>query len=395
MNTFQDRSPLANILIVDDTPNNLRLLSTMLTDKGYKVRKAINGERALKAVRGMTPDLVLLDIMMPDMDGYDVCRRLKNSPDTRNIPVIFISALDDEMDKVLAFDVGGVDYIPKPFQIQEVLARVENHLTLRRQQKQLEAQNARLQQEIKDRQKAEDALHIYLHAVSHDLRNPVTGMSMVLNNLLKNRQDDTIAVPASILERMASSCDRQLNLINSLLETHELEVWGVPLACQPLNLYSLTRKLVAEWQPMLDKNQATLENLISANLPLVNADINQLWRVFENLIANSLKYNPPGVKLTLAAEAIETSAPKRSNPQSKIETIRCTFSDDGVGIESSECESLFERYRRGSSARRTQGLGLGLYLCRQIIEAHGGEIGAIGNLNSGVTFWFTLPVDLL
>ena len=234
MNTFQERSPLANILIVDDTPNNLRLLSTMLTDKGYKVRKAINGERALKAVRGMTPDLVLLDIMMPDMNGYDVCRRLKNSPDTRNIPVIFISALDDEMDKVLAFDVGGVDYIPKPFQIQEVLARVENHLTLRRQQKQLEAQNARLQQEIKDRQKAEDALHIYLHAVSHDLRNPVTGMSMVLKNLLKNRQDDTIAVPASILERMAGSCDRQLNLINSLLETHELEVWGIPLACQPL-----------------------------------------------------------------------------------------------------------------------------------------------------------------
>ena len=386
MNAFHDRSPLANILIVDDTPNNLRLLSTMLTDKGYKVRKAINGERALKAVQGVTPDLILLDIMMPDMDGYDVCRRLKNSPATRNIPVIFISALDDEMDKVLAFDVGGVDYIPKPFQIQEVLARVENHLTICRQQKQLEAQNARLQQEIKDRQKAEDALHIYLHAVSHDLRNPVTGMSMVLNNLLKNRQDNTIAVPASILERMAGSCDRQLNLINSLLETHELEVWGIPLACQPLNLYSLTQKLVAEWQPMLDKNQATLENLISAELPLVNADRNQLWRVFENLIANSLKYNPPGVNLTLAAEVIEAS-----DPQSKNETIRCTFTDDGVGIESSECEGLFECYRRGSSARRTQGLGLGLYLCRQIIEAHGGEIGAIGNPNSGVTFWFTIP----
>lgn len=387
---------LADILIVDDSLNNLRILSKILTDKGYKVRKAIDGKRALKTVQVVTPDLILLDIMMPGMDGYEVCRCLKRMPTIRDIPVIFISALDDEMDKVLAFGIGGVDYIHKPFQLQEVLARVENHLTLRQQQKQLEEQNARLQQEIKERQKAEAALHVYLHAVSHDLRNPVTGMLMVLKNLLKNQQDGKIAISASIVERMANSCDRQLNLIESLLETHQLELQGISLDCQPFSLYSLTQKLVADWQPMLDKNQATLENRISAKLPLVNGDANQLWRVFENLIANALKHNPPGIKLMLAADAIEAIAPsdlsQSETTQRKKKLIRCTVADNGIGIDISKRDRLFERYTRGNSAQRTKGLGLGLYLCRQIIEAHGGEIGATSNFDSGVTFWFTLPI---
>ena len=167
MNNDQGQLPKANILVVDDTPDNLRLLSAMLTQLGYEVRKVINGQTALKTAQAAPPDLILLDIMMPDMNGYEVCQHLKASPLTCDIPVIFISALDEVLDKVKAFAVGAVDYITKPFSEEEVFARVENNLTIRRLQKQLTEQNVRLQQEIcvgeaarRDRQKAESALRL-------------------------------------------------------------------------------------------------------------------------------------------------------------------------------------------------------------------------------------------
>ena len=158
MNSNQALAPLADILVVDDTPDNLRLLSTILSEQGYKVRKVISGQLALKVVLAAPPDLILLDINMPQMNGYEVCEKLKANPQTSEIPVIFISALDEVSDKVKAFHVGGVDYITKPFQSEEVLARVRNQLTLRSLSKQLLEQNALLQQEICSRQQVEDAL---------------------------------------------------------------------------------------------------------------------------------------------------------------------------------------------------------------------------------------------
>ena len=130
-------TPKADILIVDDTPANLTVLSAILTKQGYRVRPAINGDLALKAAQKAAPDLILLDVQMPGMDGYEVCRRLKAEPSLAHIPIVFISALDDAADKVAAFQAGGVDYVSKPFQIAEVLARVENHLTLCQQRAEL------------------------------------------------------------------------------------------------------------------------------------------------------------------------------------------------------------------------------------------------------------------
>ncbi|MEH1819868.1 MAG: ATP-binding protein [Nostoc sp.] len=148
--------PKADILVIDDTPENLNLLSAMLTEQGYKVRSVTKGSTGLRGANAVPPDLILLDVNMPEMNGYEVCEHLKANDRTREIPVIFISALGDVLDKVKAFAVGGVDYITKPFQLEEVLARIENHLTIWKLQKQLQAQNERLQQEIGDRAKAEE-----------------------------------------------------------------------------------------------------------------------------------------------------------------------------------------------------------------------------------------------
>ncbi|MCD8485300.1 MAG: diguanylate cyclase [Desertifilum sp.] len=171
MNSPQEASPVADILIVDDHPNNLRVLSTILEDKGYQVRKIISGKLALKVIEAEPPDLILLDILMPELDGYEVCTLLKKNPKTSAIPIIFISALDEAFDKVKAFEVGGVDYITKPFHAAEVLARVKHQLTIRslhlalhHKNQSLYEQNLLLAQEIKERERTESEINLLLKA---------------------------------------------------------------------------------------------------------------------------------------------------------------------------------------------------------------------------------------
>ena len=190
MNSNQCPIISANILIVDDKPDNVRLLSTILTTQGYEVRKALNGQRAIATVQEFPPTLILLDVMMPEMNGYEVCTQLKASPKTSSIPVIFLSALDDVVDKVKAFDVGAVDYITKPFQGKEVLARVANQLTIQSQQKLLQEQTKqleelveRLQNEIQERQGVELALRLAQKKSDHLLLNILP--AAIVENLKK------------------------------------------------------------------------------------------------------------------------------------------------------------------------------------------------------------------
>ncbi|WP_445637535.1 histidine kinase [Nostoc sp. DSM 114161] len=272
-------------------------------------------------------------------------------------------------------------------------------------------------EDITQRKQTEEELRVFFHAVSHDLRNPVLGTLMVLKNLLnqgvregesgvgqgdketKGQGDketrritpkstvnnpmphaqSSISVPRSILERMIQSSDRQLNLIDSLMEAHVSEVQGIILQRQPVQLLTIVEAAIADLEPLLVQNQATVTNLVTADLPLVNADPTQLWRVFSNLIVNALKHNPPGLLLTI-------------NATPENDKLYCTVSDNGVGISQKQSDRLFELYFRGSNIRNSVGLGLGLYLCKQIINAHGGEIGINATSETGATFWFTLPI---
>lgn len=182
---IQELNQEGTILVVDDTPVNVHLLATALSQHNYNVISAVNGVLALQAAVTREPDLILLDIMMPGIDGYEVCTRLKNDPQTRDIPVIFISAIDDVLDKVKAFGIGGADYITKPFRIEEVLARVEHQLSLRSLQKRLEEQNERLQSEIQERKKAE-ALYrsIFENAVDGIFQATLDGKYVRVNSAM-------------------------------------------------------------------------------------------------------------------------------------------------------------------------------------------------------------------
>ncbi|GAB4371920.1 MAG: hypothetical protein Kow00121_13810 [Elainellaceae cyanobacterium] len=222
-------------------------------------------------------------------------------------------------------------------------------------------------------------LNLFLHAVSHDLRNPVIGTSMVLEGL-SQQSGDELKLPRKVLTRMIEGNQRQLTLINSLIDTHAAETWGIVLHAQPLQLSELVKAAIADLLPILEKDQATLTNSISTELPAVQGDPLQLVRVYQNLVANALKHNPPGLSLTL-------------NAQPQDDYLYCTVTDNGVGIRPEQRDKLFDPYFRGNQKSKSVGLGLGLYLCRQIIEAHGGEIGVESQLGEGTTFWFTLPIS--
>ncbi len=246
-------------------------------------------------------------------------------------------------------------------------------------ERQVEERTAQLQQKMQELQELNEIKDVFLHAVSHDLRTPVMGMLLVLKNFLK-KPGEIVSIPRSVLERMVQSSDRQLSMVNSLLEVHTTDIHGLVLQHQPVCLPPLLRTIIEDFEPLLAKNQATLINRLNADLPPVDGDPVQLRRVFENLLANALKHNPPGLTLTLRA-AVETNA-----------GVRFTLQDDGVGLSQAECDYLFERYVRGPHARYSTSLGLGLYLCRQIVNAHGGQIGVLSAPGSGATFWLTLPL---
>ncbi len=254
-------------------------------------------------------------------------------------------------------------------QITDLAAHLESQVEERTQE--LTAKMTELQElnQLKD---------VFLQAVSHDLRTSLLGMSMLLNNLYKSA-GDAVTLSRSLLERMLTSNERQLNLINSLLEDHFNEDRQVELNRQPIQLEQLCHDLIADYSPMLAQNQATLTYHFPPNCPFINGDPTQLRRVLENLLSNALKHNPPGLNLTLQVSI-------------KDQKMRCTLQDDGVGMSQEQQNSLFKLYIRGLHTQHLTGIGLGLYQCRQIINAHGGEIGVISYPNIGSTLWFTLPI---
>jgi signal transduction histidine kinase len=253
-------------------------------------------------------------------------------------------------------------------------------------------------------------LKVFLHSVSHDLQTPVVGTSIVLKSLLDqpvNGCNDEIRVKRSVIEQLLQGSDRQLNLINSLVESHTTEIQGIILHCEPVQLKSLIDSVLIDLQHSLVKKRVQLVNHVTSELPLVNADANQLWRVFSNLIGNALKHNPHDIQLTLDAIVLKpgqrsewvdrwmgerTGRISQIQQCSNISMLLCIVQDNGIGIVTEQCQRLFELYTRGNRARYMPGLGLGLYLCQQIISAHGGEIGVNSHPGKGSMFWFTLPL---
>lgn len=387
MNDNQTAADKGYILLVDDQPENLRLLSTLLSERGYEPRGVINGKMAIKAAKSSQPDLILLDIMMPEMDGYEICEQLKAEPKTREIPVIFISAKDETIDKVRAFGLGAVDYIPKPFHVDEVLARIENHLSLRKLQKQLNEQNALFQQEIMTRQQTEQALQKanqelakinaeleqFAYITSHDLQAPLATIASYAELLQQTYKSNLDSQANEYIQYIVNGCLTMQNLIEDLLEYSQVG--------KNQKIFSLvdTKKIIntvcSNLQSTIHQNKATI---IYHDLPTVMADGSQLLQLFQNLIDNSIKYRreePP---------KIEISVEPRENEYLFI------VKDNSIGIDSKYFERIFQMFQRLHSSQEYSGTGIGLAICQKIVELHGGRIWVESQLGKGTTFYFTI-----
>ncbi|MEH2046633.1 sensor histidine kinase [Nostoc sp.] len=292
-------------------------------------------------------------------------------------------------------------------QICQKLAELNTNL-----EHQVQERTAQLQQKMQEVENLHRVKDVVLHTVAHDLRTSVMGNLMVLKNLLNQRvgsgeagedgskgeiaaslsplplshapcpipnAQSPIPISRSIIERMIQGNDRQLTMINSLLEINSCEKQGIEIKLEPVQLSTLLGECFSQLEPMLTQNQATLKNLVPADLPLVMADGTRLQKVLVNLIAHGLQNNPPGLNFTLSA-TVEGGM------------IRTQIQDDGVIMSKVECDRLFDLHVRDPQDCCSTSIGLKMYLCRKVIKAHGGEIGVMSNRKRGLTFWFTLPL---
>lgn len=367
MNSEQPTSQHGTILVVDDNRINLNLLSRMLTDQGYEVQKASNGPEALASVTKAPPDLILLDIMMPKMDGYKVCHQLKQDEKTREIPIIFISALDETDDKVEAFAAGGVDYITRPFKVAEVKARVQTHLNLRSLQE-------NLKQKIRERDKLIAELDAFDHTVAHDLKTPITSIVGYAQLLKKSSHKMTPEETKNSLAKIVQRGKDMANIIDELLllagvrkkEQVEMSV---------LDMDTIITKTQRRLSIMIQDHQAQI--IVPETWPKAIGYGPWIEEVWTNYISNAIKYGgkPP---------IIELGATKQEG-----ELVKFWVRDNGNGLSSKEQNKLFTPFTRLSQVK-IEGHGLGLSIVQRIVEKLGKQVDVDSEPGQGSTFSFTL-----
>lgn len=355
-----------SIVVVDDTPENLRLLVDLLSEQGYRVRTAPNGERALASLEKEPADLILLDILMPDLDGFEVCRRLKADERFRDIPVIFISALNEVFDKVTAFAIGGVDYITKPFQIEEVLARVETHLELQAIRRQLTAQNQQLHDQNHE-------LEAFAHTVAHDLKSPLTTLIGFLELARQNTQcldEET----QSLLNMTATSASKMSSIIEELLLLASVRKEDIRIA--PVDMTRIVNHALNRIGYMVEQYQPDI--IVPKVWIPAKGYAPWIEEVWANYLSNGLKYGGQPPRLELGATPDGNGM------------IRFWVQDNGDGLSAEAQASLFTEFTRLDDIR-AQGHGLGLSIVRRIMDKLGGEAGVESTPGEGSVFYFTLP----
>jgi two-component system, sensor histidine kinase and response regulator len=367
-------APLAaenRILIVDDTPVNIQILAAILKKNGYEVGIATNGRQALEAMDRVNPALILLDVMMPEMDGFETCRHLKENGAWREVPVIFLTAKTEASDIVQGFELGAVDYVAKPFNAHELLARVNTHLSLRRQKLELEANYRRLS----ELERLRDSL---VHMVVHDLRSPLLGLSGCLQLLQGDLADTLQPEQAEDLDSALTAAQRLGEMVSSLLDVSRLEAGQMPLDKHMHDLQPVIAGAIESLGGLTKGRKVAFTPPDPAISILCDGEV--VGRVVANLVANALKFTPSSGEVRVTACTAE-------------ESVKVAIADTGPGIPEEYRERIFQKFGQveGQAEGKKHSTGLGLTFCKLAVEAHGGLIGVDSVVGEGSTFWFTLP----
>ena len=356
--TFKNNE--TTILIVDDTPANLKILFAYLRQLNFRVLVAEDGEDALAKVQYNKPNLILLDIMMPDMDGFETCERLKKDPETCDIPIIFVSALDEVVDKIKGFQLGAVDYINKPFECQEVLARITVHLELNYTQQQLQQKNGELE--------------AFAHTVAHDLKNPLNAIKGFSELLEEESETDFNQEIHDYIHLLQQANQQALTIIDELLLLAGLGNQTVSL--EPIDMPDLIQETILHLSYLINQYQAQITVQPNHWRP-IKGHAQWIQAIWANYLSNAIKYGgrPPKIEIGM------NETPKG---------IKFWIKDNGAGLTEEQQSQLFIPFSRISQKRRDSH-GLGLSIVQRIAEKCQGTVGVESQINEGSVFYFILP----
>ena len=380
MNSIPCKAKETKILIVDDTPANLDVLKQTLAREGYRISLAPSGERALKIVPLLKPDLILLDVMMPGIDGYETCRRLKRDRVHADIPVIFITAKNETQDIVEGFNAGGIDYISKPFRHEEVLARVSSQSRIRS----LERARQRLTQDLDARNRhlveLNDLKTRFLGMAAHDMRMPLASIGGFSQILIDGASQMAEPEKEDFLTRIRNLSRQMLGMINDLLDVTVIESGQLNLDLIERSLNETLLNRLPLFELLADKKNILIDAQLET-LPPMPFDECRIHQVFDNLLGNAVKFSPAGSRIVVSLDA-------------EGEFARVTVRDEGPGLCEADKNRLFDGFQK-LNPRPTGGeksTGLGLLIARKMVEAHGGKLTVESSPGKGSTFGFMLPL---
>lgn len=378
----------AEILVVDDSPYNLDILLEVLSAAGYCILTALSGERALKYLSTNTPNLILLDVKMPGLDGFETCRRIKAMPHTAHIPIIFITA-DADTDSVLTgFSLGAVDYVRKPFQTAELLARVKTHLQLRHMS-QLYALEQEKNRQLDQLNQMKDQ---FLAIMSHELRTPLNAILGMTESLIDEVVGSINPQQLRMLQIVEQSGTHLLSLINDILDLAKIESGQWDLEIQPISVEAICQASLKLIEPQANKKYIQLTLQLAEQLPPLLIDERRIHQILINLLDNAVKFTPEGGHVTVSARLATTATPGDVSSE-LCDRLRITVQDTGIGIAAADFDHIFEPFVQVDSTlnREYAGTGLGLALVKQIVERHHGQFGVVSEMGQGSCFWVDLP----
>ncbi|MCB1178972.1 MAG: hybrid sensor histidine kinase/response regulator [Leptospiraceae bacterium] len=361
----------STILLVDDTPANLKILVKFLDVEGYDLKIALNGFKAIEIAKETPPDLILLDVMMDGMNGFETCKKIKSDQKLKDIPIIFLTALNSVDKQVEAFESGGVDFISKPLRNEEVLVRIKNHLTIRYQQKKLEEKNNQLKELVVGKEKL-------MSIIAHDLRSPITSL-FSFTSLISLKLKDSNPELSGMGVKLEEHLKRTLNLIDSLLNWGNSKKDNFELNLQELEIFYDIEKTLNVLNLQAGQKNINLINNVEKNL-IALYDKNMIQTVFRNLISNSIKFSNKGGRVWIEGE------------DRKDGFIEIRVKDEGVGIEENNIPKIFnvDENFHTKGTNKEKGSGFGLIFCKEMIERMGGEIRVNSKFGEGTTFFIKI-----
>lgn len=369
------------ILIADDLQDNLNIVKAVLGYKGYRVETAKNGKQVLEEVAKQIPDLILLDIQMPEMNGFEACRHLKANPEYKEIPIIFLTAKADSYDIVDGFKHGAVDYITKPFNTMELLARVQTHLELKRSRDLLAEKNKYLEIMTVGLTKLNNEKNDFMEIAAHDLKNPLTTIRGLADFL---RRDFDLAPTAGIklmLENIVKSSERMFSIIHNLMDVSAIEEGSFRFDATPVDVGIIVRDLAEQYQYQADVKRISLQLDIPPHIvATIHGNFDTLTQVLDNLLSNAVKYSPDGTTVAIRLSKNDSF-------------VRCEVQDEGVGISETDRNRLFGKFVQLSTrpTGNEASTGLGLYIAKKLTEAMNGTIQYLSEPGKGSTFILEFP----